>query len=272
MRLTARPCRRPDVTGTRLEVIAENQTGPRALDSQARRAKRWEDVARLTTGIAADLRGAVDEMSEPVHGVRDAALDENGQRHAAALQSAFGRARDLSRQLVAFGRRGAKAPETLDVNAIVRELEPVMRRLIDEHIELALELAPSLELVEAERSVLEEALVNLAVGAGDTLPAGGRMHVTTANVEITTTTADAPAGEYVALTVTARGWGASTSAPAASSGAVSAQKAMARLGGTLKVDAVADESVTFTVYLPQALVSISTDDLPSAAGQEAVRS
>src|SRR5687768_9784631 len=136
-------------------------------------------------------------MAESAQGVAGAAVDEAGQRHVAALQSHVGRARDLSRQLVAFGRRGARVPEPLDLNVVVRELEPVMRRLIDEPIELAFELAPSLALVEAERSVLEEVLINLAVGADDALPAGGLVRIGTVNLDVTTTTAELKSGEYV---------------------------------------------------------------------------
>ena len=184
LRLTGRLRGRADAAGTRLEVVVEDQTTSRAVEAQARRARRWEDVARLTTGIAADLRGAVDDMAESTEGVALAAIDEAGQRQVTALRSHIGRARDLSRQLVAFGRRGARVPEPLDLNVVVRELEPVMRRLIDEPIELAFELAPSLALVEAERSVLEEVLVNLAVAADDALPAGGRVRIATANLDV----------------------------------------------------------------------------------------
>jgi PAS domain S-box-containing protein len=269
LRLTARPRARADAAGTRLEVLVEDQTTSRAVESHARRARRWEDVARLTTGIAADLRGAVDDVAESAQGVSSTTVDEAGQRYVAALQSHVGRARDLSRQLVAFGRRGARVPEPLDLNVVVRELEPVMRRLIDEPIELAFELAPSLALVEAERYVLEEVLVNLAVGADDALPAGGLVRIGTVNLDVTTTTAELRSGEYVAISLTAQGWGISTISPGTSTGVVAAQRAIGRLGGTLAVAAVSDESVTFTAYLPQASVAIPTDDLLATAGLEA---
>ncbi len=271
LRLTGRLRGRIDAAGQRLEVVVEDQTTARAVEAQARRARRWEDVARLTTGIAADLRGAVDDMAESTEGVALSAIDEAGQRQVTALRSHIGRARDLSRQLVAFGRRGARVPEPLDLNAVVRELEPVMRRLIDEPIELAFEPAPSLALVEVERSVLEEVLVNLAVGADDALPAGGRVRIATANLDVTTTTAELRSGEYVAVSLTAQGWGISTASPGTSTGVVAAQRAIERLGGTLAVAAVSDESVTYTAYLPQASVTIPTDELLTAAGSEAAR-
>ena len=258
LRLTGR--RRPptDAGETRIEVVAENLSAQRALEAQVRRGRRWEDVARLTTGLASDLRSAVEDMHEPARGT--------------TLESAVARATDLSRQLVAFGRRGARAAEPLDVNAVVSGVEGVMRRLVDEHIELTLDLAPSLELVEGERPVLEEALVNLAVAAGDTLPAGGRVCIATASVEIGAAPGGVPApGDYVALALTTRGWGAATAGSDQSTGVATARRAIGRLGGSLTVDAVSDESLTFRVYLPQASVAILTDDAQTAAGEVAAR-
>ena len=262
LRLTGR-FRPPTDTGdTRVEIVAENVTAQRALEAQVRRGRRWEDVARLTTGIAADLRGVVEEMHEPARGT--------------TLEATVARAADLSRQLVAFGRRGARAAEPLDVNAVVRGAEELMRRLLDDHIELALDLAPALELIEGERPALEEALVNLAVAAGDTLPAGGRVRIATSSGEIGTALGAAvsggpPPGDYVVLSLTAQGWGATADA-GEGAGLATARRAIGRLGGVLTVDAVSDESLTFKGYLPQVSVAILTDDSHSAAGQVAARS
>jgi len=148
----------------------------------------------------------------------------------------------------------------------------VMRRLVDDHIELTLDLAPSLELIEGERPVLEEALVNLAVAAGDTLPAGGRLRLVTSSQEIGHSAGSGPApGDYVVLALTAQGWGAATADAGGSAGLASAQRAVARLGGSLTTETVSDESLTLRVYLPQASVAILTDDSESAAGPVAAR-
>jgi PAS domain-containing protein len=258
LRLTGR-CRPASDSGhTRIEVVAENLSAQRALETLVRRGRRWEDVARLTTGIASDLRGVVEDMNEPARGT--------------TLEGAVARAADLSRQLVAFGRRGARPAEPLDVNTVVRGVEDVMRRLVDDHIELTMDLAASLELIEGERPVLEEALVNLAVAAGDTLPAGGRLRLVTSSQEISHSAAGGPApGDYVVLALTAQGWGAATAGTGDSAGLASAQRAVARLGGALTTETVSDESLTLSVYLPQASVAILTDDSESAAGPVAAR-
>ena len=249
LRLTGRRRQPTEAGETRLEVVAENLSAQRALEAQLRRSRRWEDVARLTSGLASDLRSAVEEMHEPARGT--------------TLEAAVARASDLSRQLVAFGRRGARAAEPLDVNAVVRGVEDLMRRLVDEHIELTLDLAPALELVEGERPVLEEALVNLAVAAGDTLPAGGRIRIATSGTP-------AP-GDYVEVLLTTQGWGAAVAGPDQSAGVATARRAVSRLGGVLTVEAVSDESLTFRVYLPQASVAILTDDSQGAANEVVAR-
>ena len=258
LRLTGRCRPTSDGGPTRVEVVAENLSAQRALEALVRRGRRWEDVARLTTGLASDLRGVVEDMNEPARGT--------------TLEAAVARAADLSRQLVAFGRRGARSAEPLDVNTVVRGVEDVMRRLVDDHIELTLDLAAALELIEGERPVLEEALVNLAVAAGDRLPAGGRLRLATSSREIGHPAAGGPApGDYVVLALTAQGWGAATADAGGSAALASAQRAVARLGGLLTAETVSDESLTLTVYLPQASVAILTDDSESAAGPVAAR-
>jgi PAS domain S-box-containing protein len=246
LRLTGRCRQTSDGGPTRIEVVAEDLSAQRGLEALVRRGRRWEDVARLTTGLASDLRGVVEDMNEPARGT--------------TLEAAVARAADLSRQLVAFGRREARSAEPVDVNAVVRGVEDVMRRLVDDHIELTLDLAPALELIEGERPVLEEALVNLAVAAGDTLPAGGRLRLVTSSQD-----------DHVVLALTAQGWGAATPDAGDSAALASAQRAVARLGGSLTADTVSDESLTLTVHLPQASVAILTDDSESAAGPVAAR-
>ena len=72
LRLTGRRRAQADAGETRIEIVAENVSAQRALEAQVRRGRRWEDVARLTTGIASDLRGVVedDERTGPRHHAR----------------------------------------------------------------------------------------------------------------------------------------------------------------------------------------------------------
>ena len=94
------------------------------------------------------------------------------------------------------------APNRSTSTRVVRASKTLMRRLVDDHIELSLRPGAVARAVEGERAVLEEALVNLAVAAGDALPAGGRVRIATASRGRRPRRAPAlRPGEYVALSL-----------------------------------------------------------------------
>jgi PAS domain S-box-containing protein len=251
LRLHGRVIDSPRGDGQCLEVVAENLSAQRALETQLRRARRWEDVARITSSIAADLSHVV------------ATVDESSDLES--LQHAASRALALSRQLVAFGRREARDVGEIDLNGVVRGMEPVLRRLVDEHIELTLGLDDSLARVLAAPPSIEEVLVNLTVASVGLLPAGGRVQVETCCVTVDRDNApqheQIQPGTYGTVSLTATGWGIDArirerllarEAPAedVSREYASAAKAVGHAGGAIAVESGAGESVTFRVYLP----------------------
>jgi PAS domain S-box-containing protein len=251
LRLYGRAIESPTGEGECVEVVAENISTQRALEAQLRRARRWEDVARVTSGIAADLTHVVAAVNDSTD------LD--------TMQRAASKAVALSRQLVAFGRREARDLAALDLNVVVGRMEDVLRRLTDEHIELTVDLTSSVPPVLAAQPPLEEALVNLTVAAADVLPAGGRVHIDSATLVVDVDNAEAYAGidngSYGVISVTATGWGIDArtrdrlagDAPAedVSKGYGSAARAAGQAGGILRLESAGGDSVTFKVYLPQ---------------------
>ena len=117
----------------------------------------------------------------------------------------------LTGQLLAFGRRQMLRPVDLDVNQVVDNIQMMLRRLVGEHIELRVQLADDLKPVRADRSQLEQVLVNLAVNARDAMPSGGRLTIRTEHVTIGSRnghTVHGPApGAYSALVVEDTGEG-----------------------------------------------------------------
>jgi PAS domain-containing protein len=251
LRLYGRLIESPHGDGLCVEVVAENITAQRSLETQLRRARRWEDVARVTSGIAADLTHVVTAVSE--------------SQDLESMQRAASKAVALSRQLVAFGRREARDLTALDLNAVVIRMEDVLRRLIDEHIELTLTTTPSLPPVFAAQPPIEEALVNLTVASVDVLPAGGRIQIDLASVAVDGDNAAqhegvAP-GSYGVISLTATGWGidhrtrerllaGQTRAEDISRGYASALRAVGQAGGGLRLDSVSGDSLTFRFYVP----------------------
>jgi signal transduction histidine kinase len=250
LRLYGRVMDSPNGDGQCFEVVAENLTAQRALDTQLRRARRWEDVARVTSGIAADLTHVVTEVSE--------------SQDVEAMHRAASKAVALSRQLLAFGRRESRHLALLDLGSVIGRIEDVLRRLIDEHIELTLTLDPSVAQVLGAQAPIEEALVNLTVAAVDVLPAGGRIHIETATANVDSENAaqhsGIEAGTYGVIALTATGWGIDEGArkrmlagPATaeevSKAYASTARAVGQAGGGFRLDSVSGDSLTFRIYL-----------------------
>ena len=106
------------------------------------------------------------------------------RRNAEQIQTASQRATSLTRQLLAFSRKQMLAPKVLSIHSVVGDMEKILRRLIGEDVQLETSSAPDLGLVKADRSQIEQVILNLAVNARDAMPEGGRLTIETANVEL----------------------------------------------------------------------------------------
>jgi len=240
----------------RLEVIVENVTARRALEFQLKRARRWEDVAKVTTGIAGDLQHAVAALGTSAERIAEVPADSTSQAALADIRQQATHAASLSRQLVAFGRRESREPEPLDLNDLVRGLEGVLRRMADEHVELTFEFGSRVDPAQADRSTVGETLVALTLAAAAALPAGGTLVVRTASQEVAsrvTAPDGVEPGSYAVLTVAASGWGLTGVDAEAGGGSVAAiAQAVERSGGRLTTTVAVGQSVEFAVYLPLA--------------------
>ena len=194
------------------EVIAENVSERWHLEEQLRQAQKIEAVGRLAGGVAHDFNN----LLTIVTGYSDLVLERLGatdamRAYVEEIKKAGERAASLTRQLLAFGRRQVLAPQVLDLNAVVTNVDKMLRRLIGENIELTTVLAPELGRVKADPGQIEQVILNLAVNARDAMPQGGQLTLETANVELnegdTRTRVSVLPGRYVMLAVSDSGMG-----------------------------------------------------------------
>jgi two-component system, cell cycle sensor histidine kinase and response regulator CckA len=183
VRISGRAVAGGDEPADVLEAIAEDITERRVLEDQFRQAQKMEAVGRLAGGIAHDFNN----LLMVIGGYTEVLLSQLTVGHplfakAEAIQQASDRATTLTRQLLAFSRKQLLELKIIDVNAIVSDMERLLRPLIGEDIELTTQLEPSVGCTRADAGQLEQVIMNLVVNAKDALPAGGKVCIRTASV------------------------------------------------------------------------------------------
>src|SRR5580692_8935520 len=211
VRISGRAVSSADEPADVLEAIAEDVTDRRALEDQFRQAQKMEAVGRLAGGVAHDFNNLLMVVSGYAE-VLLAKLDPLHPLHekARAIQQASDRATTLTRQLLAFSRKQLLELKVVDVNAIVSDMERLMRPLIGENVELVARLAPEAGFTRADVGQLEQVLMNLVVNAKDAMPNGGKLLIATENLAVDESHRGQNfihPGHYVVLSVSDTGMG-----------------------------------------------------------------
>jgi PAS domain S-box-containing protein len=255
---------------TAIQAIGRDVTQRRRLEEELRQAQKMESVGKLAGGIAHDFNNLLTAIigfaslaeaeqvpGTPMHEWIEQILRSGEQASA------------LTRQLLAFGRKQVLSPIDLDLNDVVDDVQKMLRRLIGEHIDVVVELAPDLKPVRADPSQLEQVIVNLVVNARDAMPRGGRLTIRTHNVEIEPRNGpgvQSPgAGAYAALSVEDTGEGIApeilerifepffTTKPhgrGTGLGLATVYGVVKQSGGDVQVRSAPQQGALFTVLLP----------------------
>src|SRR6185503_13123709 len=180
--------------------------------NQLRQSQKMEAVGQLAGGVAHDFNNLLTAIS----GYSDLGLRRLGEgdplrRNLEEIKKASTRAGSLTRQLLAFSRKQMLQAKVIDLNAIVTDMDRMLRRLIGEDIDLVTFLEPSSCRIKADPGQIEQVILNLAVNARDAMPRGGKLTVETGRVYLDETYARAhvavKSGHYIMLAVSDTGIG-----------------------------------------------------------------
>jgi len=170
----------PGVNG--LVINARDVTERKRLEEQLHHSQRMEAVGRLAGGIAHDFNN----LLMIINGYSRMLLEtirpgDPARPDLEQVVKASERANELTRQLLAFSRRQVVKPALLNLNALMHDMDRMLRRVLGEDIELVTIPAPGLMTVRADPGQIEQVVLNIAVNARDAMPGGGKLILETAN-------------------------------------------------------------------------------------------
>ena len=240
------------------------------LEQQFRQAQKLEALGRLAGSIAHDFRN----LLTIIH-VSAALLEQQlppgkvGASDARRILRTAERAADLVQQLLRFSRREVAESQVIDLNAIICEMSPMLKRLLQGEIELVTRLDWDLSPIEANVSQIEQVLMNLIVNARDAMPHGGELRILTANVMIQEQCAgcygEVRRGPHVLLSVSDTGAGMDehvkahlfepffTTKPSGTGtglGLAAVYGIVTQAGGHIRVDSKLGLGTTFEILIP----------------------
>jgi PAS domain S-box-containing protein len=230
-------------------------TDRKRLEAELLNAQKLESLGRLAGGVAHDfnnlltgITGYASLLLERANG--DAAL----ARDIGEIKRAADRATELTKQLLAFGRRQMFSPRPLDLNTVLTDVGALLQRLVGDQVEVVVKAAPHLGVVRADAGQFEQVIINLVVNARDALPNGGRVTIETRN----------EGDDWVELVVSDDGVGMdettrsqvfepffTTREQGVGLGLASVYGIVHQTGGSVSVESAPGDGAAFTIRLPR---------------------
>jgi two-component system cell cycle sensor histidine kinase/response regulator CckA len=255
--------------------VALDVTSQKQLEDQVRQAQKMESIGNLAGGVAHDFNNLLTVILGECE--ITAMQQPSGSDVAQALDSIRGAAVSaaaLTKQLLAFSRREVVSPRLLDLNETIRSFAKILRRLVEESVQLDFQLSSTPQTVRADPAQIEQVLLNLVANARDAMPDGGRVTIATSR---SIRSNGLPPGSYVELSVSDTGTGMSsevqthlfepffTTKPVGSGtglGLATVHGIVKQSGGHITVKSTPGKGATFKVLFP---LAARTKDDPAFA-------
>jgi len=193
-------------------LVFRDVTERRRLEEHLRQSQKLEAIGRLAGGIAHDFNN----LMTIINGFSEIMITENQlppeyQEFVQGIHRAGHRAATLTQQITAFSRQQILVPCILNLNDIVQEMGMMVKRLIGANIDFVIETSPDLGSVMADATQISQVFLNLVTNARDAMPNGGKLTVTTSNVDFseptTVRSSELESIQYVTLSISDTGSG-----------------------------------------------------------------
>jgi two-component system cell cycle sensor histidine kinase/response regulator CckA len=275
---------RTDAEASVFEVVVEDVTEQRRVQDELRQAQKMEAIGQLAGGVAHDFNN----MLTAILGYAELLTEQIGPdkpigNDLREIMAAAERAATLTRQLLAFSRKQVLALAPVDLSVVVRNLQPMLRRVLAGPVKIETVLAEDLGPVLADTSQLEHLLVNLCVNARDAMPTGGTLTIATGNA----IRDPDPGGEggptpVATLRVTDTGTGMTPEVKGrifepffttkerghgTGLGLAAVYGTVRQLGGRIEVETELGRGSTFTISLPKTGQPVRASSVAATAGQ-----
>lgn len=181
------------------------------LEDELQKSQRIESLGRLAGGVAHDFNNLLTVILSSANILLDAPRPDEETADILLIQDAALRAADLTQQLLAFARRRITEPKVIDLNALIWNLDKMLRRLVGEQISFSTICDPNLGATRMDPGQVEQIVLNLVLNARDSMPEGGALTIETANATLddvyVSTHPEVTPGEYIMVAVSDTGWG-----------------------------------------------------------------
>ena len=262
-------------------------TDSRALQEQFQQSQKMEVVAELTAGLAHDFNNLLGIVISNLD-MLESRVPKDGlapELVSAALRASLSGVA-LNRQLLAFSRRQSLQPLNVDIRQTIEGLTALLHPTLGEHIDCRLDIQPGLWSAMIDPSLLESAILNLAVNARDAMPSGGTLTISAANETVAphaTGETEALSGDCVVITVADTGTGMPADVIARAFEPFFTTKGFGKgsglglsmvygfvrqSGGNVRIESTPEQGTSIHIYLPRAVNDTEAKPEPVSNGAD----